>query len=64
MSGMLSLMYVQCLFQFGAKVEKWEGYYGDKNYLDMFFYSQLKLIFILFTKYQQFHYINDIDLKR
>ena len=38
MSGMLSLMYVQSLFQFGAKVGKWEGYYGDKNYLDMFFY--------------------------
>ena len=37
MSGMLSLMYVQSLFQFGAKVGKWEGYYGDKNYLDMFF---------------------------
>ena len=37
MSGMLSLMYVQSLFQFGAKVGKREGYYGDKNYLDMFF---------------------------
>ena len=37
MSGMLSLMYVQSLFQFGAKVGKWEGYYGDKSYLDMFF---------------------------
>ena len=29
MSGMLSLMYVQSLFQFGAKVAKWEGYYGE-----------------------------------
>ena len=37
---MLSLMYVQSLFQFGAKVGKWEGYYGDKNYLDMFFAAE------------------------
>ena len=40
MSGMLSLMYVQSLFQFGANVGKWEGYYGDKYYLDMFFVNQ------------------------
>ena len=39
MSGILSLMYVQSLFQLGAKVGKWEGYYGDKKYLDMFFKS-------------------------
>ena len=37
MSGMLFLMFVQSLFQFGAKEGIWEGYYGDKNYLDMFF---------------------------
>ena len=37
MSGMLFLMFVQSLFQFGAKQGIWEGYYGDKNYLDMFF---------------------------
>ena len=37
MSGMLFLMFVQSLFQFGAKVGKWEGYYGEKNYLDMSF---------------------------
>ena len=37
MSGMLFLMFVQSVFQFGAKEEIWEGYYGDKNYLDMFF---------------------------
>ena len=37
MSGMLFLMFVQSLFQFGAKEEIWEGYYEDKNYLDMFF---------------------------
>ena len=37
MSGMLSLMYVQSLFQFAAKVGKWEGYYGEKNDLDMSF---------------------------
>ena len=40
---MLSLMYVQSVFQFGAKVGKWEGYYGDKNYLDMFFGTGIKL---------------------
>ena len=34
---MLFLMFVQSLFQFGAKVEKWEGYYGEKNYLDISF---------------------------
>ena len=37
MSGMLFLMFVQSLFQVGAKEGIWEGYYGDKNYLDMFF---------------------------
>ena len=37
MSGMLFLIFVQSLFQFGAKEEIGEGYYGDKNYLDMFF---------------------------
>ena len=37
MSGMLFLMFVQSLFQFGAKVGKWEGYYGEKNYLDILF---------------------------
>ena len=37
MSGMLFLMFVQSLFQFGAKVGKSEGYYGGKNYLDMSF---------------------------
>ena len=35
MSEMLFLMFVQSLFQFGAKEGKWEGYYGQKNYLDM-----------------------------
>ena len=34
---MLFLLFVQSLFQFGAKVLKWEGYYGEKNYLDMSF---------------------------
>ena len=37
MSGMLVLMLVQSLFQFGAKGGKREGYYGEKNYLDMSF---------------------------
>ena len=37
MSRMLFLMFVQSLFLFGAKVGKWEGYYGEKNYLDMSF---------------------------
>ena len=27
MSGMLFLMFVQSMFQFGAKGRKWEGYY-------------------------------------
>ena len=27
---MLFLMFVQSLFQFGAIVGKWEGYYGEK----------------------------------
>ena len=35
MSGMLFLMFVQSLFQFGAKDGKREGYYGEKNYLGM-----------------------------
>ena len=30
-------MFVQSLFQFGGKVVKWEGYYGEKNDLDMSF---------------------------
>ena len=34
---MLFLLFVQSLFQFGAKEGKWEGYYGEKNYLDIFF---------------------------
>ena len=37
MHGMLLLMFVQILFQFGAKRKKREGYYGEKNYLDMSF---------------------------
>ena len=37
MSAMLSLMYVQSLFQLGAKVGKKEGYYGEQTYLDMSF---------------------------
>ena len=37
MSGMLFLPFVQSLFQFGAKEGKWEGYYGEKNYLDRSF---------------------------
>ena len=37
MSGMLFLLFVQRQFQFGAKLAKWEGYYGEKNYLDMSF---------------------------
>ena len=39
MSAILSLMYVQSLFQLGAKVEKCEGYYGEQTYLDMSFWS-------------------------
>ena len=35
MPGMLFLLFVQSLFQFGAKEGKWEGYYGEKNDLDM-----------------------------
>ena len=42
MSGMLFLMFVQSLFQFGAKEEIWEGYYGNKKYLDMFFIAAWK----------------------
>ena len=37
MSGMLFLLFLQRLFQFGAKEGKSEGYYGEKNYLDMSF---------------------------
>ena len=37
MSAILSLMYVQSLFQLGAKVGKLEGYYGEQTYLDMSF---------------------------
>ena len=37
MSGVLFLLFVQSLFQFGAKEGKWEDYYGEKNYLDMSF---------------------------
>ena len=40
MSGMLLLMFVQSLFQFGGKMRKLEGYYGEKNYLDMSFDRQ------------------------
>ena len=46
MSAMLFLMFVQSLFQFGAKEEILEGYYGDKNYLDMFFYMNCMLYII------------------
>ena len=36
MWGMLFLLFVQSLLQFGTKEGKWEGYYGEKNqYLDM-----------------------------
>ena len=41
MSGMLFLMFVQSLFQFGAKEGIWEGYCGDKNYLDMLFFNDV-----------------------
>ena len=41
MPGMLFLMFVQSLFPFGAKEGIWEGYYGDKNYIDMFFLKRL-----------------------
>ena len=37
MSGMLFFLFVQSLFQFGAKAWKWDGYYVEKNYLDMSF---------------------------
>ena len=37
MSGMLFLMFMQSLFQFGAKEGKGDGYYGERNYLDMSF---------------------------
>ena len=35
MPEILFLLFVQSLFQFGATEGKWEGYYGEKNYLDM-----------------------------
>ena len=38
---MLSLVYVQSLFQLGAKVGKWEGYYGEQTYLDMSFVAEV-----------------------
>ena len=48
MSGMLFLLFPQSLFQFGAKEGKREGYYGEKNYLDMSFsFGQLKAPFVL-----------------
>ena len=37
MSGMLSLMYVQSLFQFGAKVGEMRGLLQGEKYLDMSF---------------------------
>ena len=37
MSGMPFLLFVQSLFQFGTKEGKREGYYREKNYLDMSF---------------------------
>ena len=44
MSRMLFLMFVQSMFQFGAKGSKWERFYGEKNYLDMSF---VRLSFIM-----------------
>ena len=37
MSGMLFLMFMQSLVQYETKEGKWEGYYGEKNYLDTSF---------------------------
>ena len=37
MPGMLFLMFLQSLFQFGAKGRKQDGYYGEKSYLDVSF---------------------------
>ena len=36
---MLFLLFVQSLFQFEVKERKWEGYYREKNYLDISFLS-------------------------
>ena len=44
MSGMLFLLFVQSLFQFGAKQGKSEGYYGETNYLDMSFYIRSTML--------------------
>ena len=41
MSGMLFLLFVQSLLRSWAIEGKWEGYYGEKNYLDMSFCSYL-----------------------
>ena len=41
MSGMLFLLFDRSLFQFGATERKREGYYGEKNYLDMSFWGLL-----------------------
>ena len=39
MSGVLFLMFVQSMFQFGAKGGEMGGLLRDKNYLDMSFFS-------------------------
>ena len=39
MSGMLLVLFVQSLLQFGAKQGKWEGYWEEENYLDMSFFG-------------------------
>ena len=36
---MLFFMFVRSLFQFGSKVGKREGYYGEKNDIDMSFHT-------------------------
>ena len=56
---MLSLMYVQSLFQLGAKVGKWEGYYGEQTYLDMSFHFEEKTIF----SYQERVYLSSFGFK-
>ena len=57
MSGMLLLMFVQSLFQFRAKEGKWEGYYGEKNYLDMSFnLLSFKLMLFIFSPVQKWIY--------
>ena len=45
---MLFLMFVQRMFQFGAKGGKWVGYYGKKNYLDMSFREPKKKLLAKF----------------